>query len=102
MSAGTRRRGLRWPGLIGIDVAGPLALWHRLNLRPLPHQHGSLALGRTAGAWAIGFMVRPSDALPVLPHGVVAGGPEDSGDLGGRAAVGDLELGLGVARRRIP
>src|SRR4051794_32282388 len=24
--------------------------WHRLNLRPLPHQHGSLALGTTAGA----------------------------------------------------
>jgi hypothetical protein len=25
-----------------------LALWQRLNLRPLPHQHGSLALSITA------------------------------------------------------
>ena len=42
----------------------------------------------------------PAGADGVLPHRVVAGGPEHGGDLGRRAVVADLELRLGVARRR--
>src|SRR5437867_1001345 len=42
-----------------------------------------------------------SGPLPVLPDGVVARGPEDVGDLGGGARVGDLELGLGLAGRGV-
>jgi hypothetical protein len=29
-----------------------------LYLRPDPHQHGSLAVGRTAGGWFMGEMLR--------------------------------------------
>ena len=42
--------------LIGLIVPGSMrpsvVLWQRLYLRPLPHQHASLAAGRTAGGWA--------------------------------------------------
>src|SRR5690606_41911812 len=43
MWSGTGRGGLILPG----RTRSVLALWHRLYLRPLPHQQGSLAVGAT-------------------------------------------------------
>src|SRR4029453_5828293 len=44
MSGGTGRRGLMRPG----RMCSVLALWQRLNLRPLPHQHRSFGLSISA------------------------------------------------------
>ena len=46
MWSGTSRIGLIVPG----STRPSVRLWHRLYFRPLPHQHGSLAWGSTAGA----------------------------------------------------
>lgn len=54
MWAGTVRMGLTMPGWMRPSVP----LWQRLYLRPDPHQHGSLAVGRTAGGWFMGEMLR--------------------------------------------
>jgi hypothetical protein len=48
MCAGTESIGLIVPGSMRPSVV----LWQRLYLRPLPHQHASLAAGRTAGGCA--------------------------------------------------
>src|SRR5919106_1088461 len=53
-SAGTGRAGLTRPG----RTWSVLALWQRLNLRPLPHQQGSLALRARAVIEAVA-MTRP-------------------------------------------
>ena len=45
MWSGTDRRGLTTPG----STRPSRGLWQRLYLRPLPHQHGSFAVGSTAG-----------------------------------------------------
>src|SRR5690242_12165411 len=51
MPAGTVRRGLWFPGAIGAVVpVDKVPLWHRLYLRPLPHQQGSLAFSSRVGA----------------------------------------------------
>lgn len=55
--------GLTTPGWMRPSVP----LWQRLYLRPDPHQHGSLAVGRTAGGWVIGQMLRTNAADPI-PH----------------------------------
>ena len=47
-------------------------------------------------------MARDAGADGVLPHRVVAGGPEGGGDLGRRAGVADLELRLGGAGVGVP
>ena len=52
MVAGTGRRGDTLPGrTVGSVTTTALAeaLWQRLNLRPLPHQHASFDFGRTEG-----------------------------------------------------
>ena len=54
MSAGTGRRGPTRPG----RMWSVLALWQRLNLRPLPHQQGSLAL-RARAVIELVAMTRP-------------------------------------------
>ena len=42
---------------IGVTIPGSTRpsdfLWHRLYLRPLPHQHDSFAFGKMAGAVAV-------------------------------------------------
>ena len=56
MWSGTGRRGLTMPCI----TRPSSGLWQRLYLRPLPHQHASLACGRVDGGWAfcnIGFSV---------------------------------------------
>src|SRR3954447_24438243 len=45
--AGTVRIGDTTPG----STRPSDRLWQRLYLRPLPHQHGSLAWGNSTGAW---------------------------------------------------
>src|SRR4029079_17468676 len=71
--AGTVRIGDTTPG----STRPSDRLWQRLYLRPLPHQHGSLAWGNTTGAWesvCIGSQdrARPrrraavSDARPII------------------------------------
>src|ERR671918_2148479 len=54
MPAGTGRAGLTRPG----RTWSVLALWQRLNLRPLPHQQGSLAL-RARAVIEVVAMTRP-------------------------------------------
>src|SRR5438309_11393009 len=91
-------------------VAPRSARWQRLNLRPLPHQHGSLAFGRRAGGVCVVITINATAAwaasglhpFPVLPNRVVSRGPQHRGDLRRRALVGDLELWLGVARTGVP
>src|SRR3954470_20803657 len=42
-----------WPRTTGWPADGRPARWQRLNLRPLPHQQGSLALGSVAGGLVV-------------------------------------------------
>ena len=61
MCAGTVRIGEMMPG--AMRPSSPL--WHRLYLRPEPHQQSSLDWGRTAGALA---RVRGVDSEPFIAH----------------------------------
>src|SRR4029450_14089651 len=63
MSAGTARGGPTRPG----RMWSVLALWQRLNLRPLPHQQGSFAL-RAGAVIELVAMTRPGYRVrPAVP-----------------------------------
>ena len=71
------RIGLTTPG----STLPSVRLWQRLYFRPLPHQHGSLAWGSTAGALGrelvttdIGSRIRSPAATPDAADGVGRGG----------------------------
>src|SRR5262245_5738012 len=98
MSAGTARGGPTRPG----RMWSVLALWQRLNFRPLPHQQGSLALRAKAVIELVamarpGYRPRPAalrswtrgmmgSGNPPAPHRAQPPGGDDAGRARGHRA----------------